>query len=201
MNRRDLARLALLGAGSAPLASLGGEPDAWARVKANSASYQAHADLMLFTPDLRMHDSEKIAMVLYPGFTALDLVGPQYFFASLLGAEVRLVSAVDTLEPVRTDTGIAITPTHTMAGCAADLDLLFLPGGAAGLVRALDNKPLLAFLRSHGASARYVSSVCTGSLLLGKAGLLKGRRATSHWTTLPLLATGTVSSTEPMAFW
>jgi cyclohexyl-isocyanide hydratase len=127
-------------------------------------------------------------MVLYPGFTALDLVGPQYFFASLLGAQVLLVSAVDSLDPVASDTGLAIVPTHTLASCPMDLDLLFVPGGAAGVARALGNGPLIDFLRSRGKQARYVTSVCTGSLLLGKAGLLTGRRATSHWVTLPLLA-------------
>jgi len=189
MRRRDFAQLALLGGGLLPLAGMAGatESSRWDRLKANAASYKAHADLMFLTPNLEMHGTEKIALVIYPGFTALDLMGPQYLFASLLGAELFLVSASNDLEPVRCDTGISMLPTHTLDSCPTELDLLFLPGSAAGVVKAMNNEALIAFIRSRGKGARFVTSVCTGSLLLGKAGLLKGRRATSHWVTLPLL--------------
>ncbi len=187
MDRRDFLQLAAL-AGAAPAAAATGEPGTWERLKADAASYRAHAELMYLTPDLDMHGSEKIALVLYPGFTALDLVGPQYFLASLLGAELWLVSTADSLAPVRSDTGLALTPTHTLADCPPDIDVLFVPGSAAGVARALRDTALITFLRTRGARARFVTSVCTGSLLLGKAGLLKGRRATSHWVTLPLLS-------------
>jgi cyclohexyl-isocyanide hydratase len=188
MERRDFLRLAALAGATLPAGAVAAEPGSWARLKADAASYRAHAELMYLTPDLEMHGSEKIALVLYPGFTALDLVGPQYFLASLLGAELRLVTTGDTLDPVATDTGLAVVPTHTLANCPADLDVLFVPGSAAGVARALRDTALIDFLRTRGARARFVTSVCTGSLLLGKAGLLKGRRATSHWVTLPLLS-------------
>lgn len=203
MRRREFAQLALLGGGLLPLAGMPGATEVTRldRLRANAASYKAHADLMFFTPDLRMHGTEKIAMVIYPGFTALDLMGPQYLFASLLGAELYLVSASNDLEPVKCDTGISILPTHTLDSCAAGLDLLFLPGSAAGVVKAMNNEALIAFIRSRGKDARFVTSVCTGSLLLGKAGLLRGRRATSHWVTLPLLERFGATPVEERVVW
>ena len=127
---------------AAPAESAPAESGSWAQFKANAESYKAHdsADLMFMTPDLKMHGSEKIAMVVYPGFTALDLVGPQYLFASLLGAEVYLVSAVNNLDPVRSDTGITVLPSHTLDSRPAPLDLLFLPGSAAGVVKAMTER-------------------------------------------------------------
>ena len=75
---------------------------------------------------------EQVAMLLYPGFTALDLVGPQYFFACMLGATVHLVSTEHELAPVKSDLGLAIVPTVTMANAPRDLDVLFVPGGTEG---------------------------------------------------------------------
>jgi len=129
--------------------------------------------------------ADRIAMVLYPGFTALDLVGPQYMFGNLMGAKVDLVS--QTMAPVESDTKLSILPTRTFEDCPRDLDLLFVPGGAQGTLAALSNERLIDFLADRGSRAGLVTSVCTGSLVLGQAGLLRGYRATSHWVTLGLL--------------
>jgi cyclohexyl-isocyanide hydratase len=128
---------------------------------------------------------EQIGMLLYPGCTALDFVGPQYFFASLMGATVHHVAA--SLDPVLTDTKLALQPTTTLADCPRDLDILFVPGGGEGTLAAMRDDALLAFVADRGARAKWVTSVCTGSLVLAAAGLLKGYRATSHWVARELL--------------
>ncbi len=129
---------------------------------------------------------EQIGMLLYPGCTALDFVGPQYMFASLMGAQVHHVAA--SLAPVTSDTGLSLLPTVTLADCPRDLDVLFVPGGGQGTLAAMRDDALLAFVADRGSRARWVTSVCTGSLVLGAAGLLKGYRATSHWVAHGLLA-------------
>ncbi|MEF8697951.1 MAG: DJ-1/PfpI family protein [Candidatus Accumulibacter sp. UW20] len=129
--------------------------------------------------------ADRIAMVLYPGFTALDLVGPQYMFGNLMGATVDLVS--ETMAPVESDTKLSILPTRTFEDCSRVLDLLFVPGGGQGTLAAMSNERLIDFLADRGSRAGLVTSVCTGSLVLGQAGLLRGYRATSHWVALGLL--------------
>jgi putative intracellular protease/amidase len=129
--------------------------------------------------------NEQITMLLYPGFTALDLIGPQYMFASLMGATVPL--AAKTREPVTSDTGVAMLPTATLDESPRDPTILFVPGGTRGTLAAMRDDAILAFLADRGGRASYVTSVCTGSLVLGAAGLLEGYRATSHWLTRPLL--------------
>lgn len=128
----------------------------------------------------------QIAMLLYPGFTALDLVGPQYLLAGMMGAKVHLVAS--SLAPVASDTGVTIVPTMTLADCPRDLDLLFVPGGGLGTLEAMRNEALLKFVADRGSRAKWVTSVCTGSLVLAAAGLLKGYRATSHWIARDLLS-------------
>ncbi|MGA0570414.1 DJ-1/PfpI family protein [Variovorax sp. VNK109] len=129
---------------------------------------------------------EQIGMVMYPGMTALDFVGPQYMFASLLGATVHHVAA--DMKPVKCDTQISLLPTATFSQVPENLDILFVPGGGAGTITAMQDASLLRFVAEHGRRAKWVTSVCTGSLVLGAAGLLTGYRATSHWVTTPLLA-------------
>ncbi|MEM9878809.1 MAG: DJ-1/PfpI family protein [Pseudomonadota bacterium] len=130
---------------------------------------------------------EEIAMLLYPNFTALDLVGPQYFFACMRGSKVHLVTTNDDLAPVMSDTGLAIQPTMRMADCPADLDILFLPGGG-GTPSALKDGATVDFVADRASRASLVTSVCTGALLLGRAGILKGRNATTHWGWLEMLS-------------
>jgi cyclohexyl-isocyanide hydratase len=119
----------------------------------------------------------EIGMLLYPGLTLLDLIGPETCFS--WHANTRLVWK--TTDPIVSDTGIHIHPTCTFETCPSELDILFVPGGL-GQQEHMNDAAVLAFLSARGASAKYVTSVCGGSLLLGAAGLLKGYRATSHWT-------------------
>lgn len=129
--------------------------------------------------------SEKVAFLIYPQFTALDMVGPHYMFTSLMGATTHVVAK--TKEPVASDTGLVFVPSATFETCPDDLDILCVPGGGPGTLAAMKDEATLRFLKDRGARAKYVTSVCTGSLLLGAAGLLNGYKATSHWTTLSLL--------------
>ncbi|QMW24321.1 DJ-1/PfpI family protein [Sandaracinobacteroides saxicola] len=147
----------------------------------------AHARLMAI-PGLKMHGKEQLAMLLYPGFTALDLVGPHYFFACMMGAKVHLVTTEPTLAPVVSDLGLAIQPTVTLADAPEALDLAFVPGGTIGTLATMKNPAALAWLQKLAARGTRMTSVCTGSLVLAKAGLLKGRRATCHWAGLSELA-------------
>ncbi len=134
-----------------------------------------------------MNGDEQIAMLLYPGFTALDLVGPYHFLAGMMGARVHLVSTSADLAPVPSDMGLAIAPTVTFADCPTDLTILFTPGGTDGTIAAARDPKTVAFIRDRASRADYVTSVCTGALILGAAGVLKGKRATSHWSVRPLL--------------
>lgn len=129
--------------------------------------------------------SENIVILIYPGFTALDATGPEYVLSTMSGAKVRFVAK--TKEPVTCETGYDITPNLTFDECPESLDLLLVPGGTAGTLAVMQDGETMDFLRKRGAAAKLVGSVCTGSLLLGAAGLLRGYEATSHWQTLELL--------------
>lgn len=120
---------------------------------------------------------------LYPGVTALDFVAPAQVISQVPGAEVLYFSA--TMEPIPTDAGLAVQPTHTFDTCP-DLDVLCVPGGP-GQRAVMDDEAVLGFLHEKGKKAQFVTSVCTGSLLLAKAGLLDGYRAGCHWAWKDLL--------------
>jgi cyclohexyl-isocyanide hydratase len=122
-------------------------------------------------------------MLLFPQLTQLDLTGPHEVLARLPGAQVALVAA--SRDPVTSETGLAIVPTATFAEVPA-VDILFVPGGW-GQVAAGDDPATVAWLAQVGATARWVTSACTGALLLGMAGLLDGYRATTHWAFHDLL--------------
>ena len=147
-----------------------------------------HMQLMADVLGPGLMGKEQVAMLLYPGFTALDLVGPQFFFAGMMGATVHLVTTQPDLAPVQSDLGLAIAPTVTMANAPRDLDVLFVPGGTEGTMNAMQRNDVIAFVADRGSRAKHVTSVCTGSMILGQAGLLKGKRATSHWLARPVLA-------------
>lgn len=138
-------------------------------------------------PGVKLMGNEEIAMLLYPGFTALDLVGPYHFFAGMMGAKVHLVTNQTDLTAVTSDMGLAIQPTVTMRDCPTDLTILFAPGGTDGTIAAARDDRTLEFVRDRAAQAQFVTSVCTGALILGVAGLLRGRRATTHWSIRHLL--------------
>jgi cyclohexyl-isocyanide hydratase len=139
-------------------------------------------------PQLRM-GREKIAILVYPEFTALDALGPHYFLAGMMGAQVRFVAKTKDLVQCEgsATSGYCVRPHHTFEDCPADLDLLLVPGGLTGTMKALADDATRRFIADRGGKAKLAGSVCTGSLLLGAAGLLKGRRATSHWQTLEVL--------------
>ncbi len=124
-----------------------------------------------------------IGMLLYPGLTQLDLTGPFELFHRIHEAQVHLIWK--DKKPVFADSGLGLLPTATLAD-APQLDVLFVPGGG-GQVGLLNDSQVLEFLRDQGARAKYVTSVCTGALLLGAAGLLRGYRAATHWAYLDLL--------------
>lgn len=128
-----------------------------------------------------------IAMLVYPGMTALDLVGPHHFLGAT-GAQIELVTTQTDLRPVASDLGLEIQPTATFDTCPEDVTLVFVPGGTRGTIAAARDLRTLAFIRDRASRARYVTSVCTGSLVLGAAGVLRGKRATSHWIVRDLLA-------------
>jgi cyclohexyl-isocyanide hydratase len=121
-----------------------------------------------------------IGMLIFPRLTQLDMTGPYEVLARLPNTRVHLVA--HTMAPVTTDRGMQIVPTITFADCP-QLDLVMVPGGP-GQQDLMEDETVLAFLRKQAAGAKYVTSVCTGSLVLGAAGLLKGKRATSHWAAI-----------------
>jgi cyclohexyl-isocyanide hydratase len=125
-----------------------------------------------------------VGMVLFPRLNQLDLTGPYEVFSRMPGARVRLIAA--TMEPVKSEWGLTIAPDVAFAD-AAQVDILCVPGGW-GVNEQLENEPFLSFLREQATRARYVTSVCSGALLLGAAGLLNGYRATTHWMSLDMLA-------------
>ena len=126
----------------------------------------------------------RIGLLLFPDITQLDMTGPYEVFTKFPEAEVRLIWK--TLEPVKAGGGMRIVPDTTFADCP-QLDLICVPGGA-GMNPLMEDAETLAFLRQQAPGARYVTSVCTGALVLGAAGLLKGKRATTHWMSHELLS-------------
>jgi len=126
----------------------------------------------------------RIGLLLFERMTQLDMTGPFEVFTRVPDAQVLLVAK--TLEPIEADTGLRMLPYTTLRDCPP-LDVVCVPGGP-GVNALMEDEEVLAWLREQAAHARYVGSVCTGSLVLGAAGLLRGRRATSHWGARDLLA-------------
>ena len=160
MNRRDFASLTL----AAPLFQLLASP-----LRAQSSSV----------------NRPKIGMLVYNDMILLDLVGPLTAF-NMMQADVHLIAR--SLQPINPDVRIPIAPTDTFETSPTSLDVLFVPGGLKGTLDAIKDDKTIGFVKEHGATAGLVTSVCTGSLLLGAAGLLSGYRATSHWYVRDLLA-------------
>ncbi|MBK3404690.1 DJ-1/PfpI family protein [Methylorubrum populi] len=126
----------------------------------------------------------EIGFIIFPRVQQLDLTGPYEVLAMVPGARVHLVAK--TPEPVATATGLVLTPTVSFAECPA-LDVVCVPGGS-GVNPLMEDAETLGFLRRQAEGARYLTSVCTGALVLGAAGLLRGKRATTHWGAHDLLA-------------
>lgn len=125
-----------------------------------------------------------VGLLVFPRVQQLDLTGPYEVFASMPETRVELISR--TLDAVVSATGLILTPTVTFATCP-QLDVLCVPGGA-GVNALLTDSETLTFVKRQASGARYVTSVCTGALVLGAAGLLQGKRATTHWAAHDLLA-------------
>jgi cyclohexyl-isocyanide hydratase len=125
-----------------------------------------------------------IGFIIFPDLTQLDFMGPLQVLSRLPQSETHIVAKSDS--PVLSDCGLNLVPTHTFANCLP-LDLLCVPGGSYGVVRAIGDREAIEFVRRQAGAAKYVTSVCTGAFILGVAGLLKGRRATTHWAFTDLL--------------
>ncbi|MBS0644679.1 MAG: DJ-1/PfpI family protein [Proteobacteria bacterium] len=125
----------------------------------------------------------RIGLLAFPGLTQLDMSGPAQVFANLPNAEVMIVWK--TRDPIKADGGLTIVPDVTLADCPK-LDVLCIPGGF-GVQALMEDAEVLSFIRGQAGQATYVGSICTGSLVLGAAGLLQGRRATTHWAWTDLL--------------
>jgi cyclohexyl-isocyanide hydratase len=124
-----------------------------------------------------MAEPVQIGILLYPNVTQLDATGPAQVLSRVPGAKLHMIWK--TRDPVPTDAGFSIVPTTTFADCP-QLDVICVPGGG-GQVEVMVDAEALEFLRKQAAKARYVTSVCTGSLILGAAGLLKGYKSACHW--------------------
>ena len=125
----------------------------------------------------------QIGILLFPKVTQLDFTGPLQVFSSVPGAKIHLIWK--RIEPVTSDSVMMVTPTTTFADCP-QLDVICVPGGV-GTDDMVNDEEMLAFLRKQAEGAKYVTSVCTGSLVLGAAGLLRGYRAATHWTAMEFL--------------
>ncbi|MGJ8525850.1 Isonitrile hydratase [Halomonadaceae bacterium LMG 33818] len=125
----------------------------------------------------------QIGMLLFPGITQLDLTGPAEVFSASGRCDVHLIWK--SLHPVKTGAGWSINPTKTFTS-TPPLDMICVPGGS-GQIDLMDDSETLEFIRFQASRVSFITSVCTGSLVLGAAGLLKGYRATSHWMSLSQL--------------
>src|ERR1700737_308757 len=126
----------------------------------------------------------QIGLVIFPRVTQLDLTGPVQVFSSVPGAKVHLIWK--RIEPVVSASVLVLTPTVSFADCP-QLDVICVPGGV-GTDDMINDEEMLEFLRRQAERAKYITSVCTGSLVLGAAGLLRGYRAATHWTAMDFLA-------------
>jgi cyclohexyl-isocyanide hydratase len=124
-----------------------------------------------------------IGFVIFPNLTQLDFTGPLQVLHRMPDAATHIVAK--SLDPVPSDCGLSLVPTTTFRDCPP-LDLICVPGGG-GVAQAMVDPELVDFVRGQAERARYVTSVCTGAFVLGMAGLLRGKRATTHWAYTDLL--------------
>lgn len=125
-----------------------------------------------------------VGFVIFPDLTQLDFTGPLQVLAKLPQSTIHIIAKSEA--PVPSDCGLSLVPTRTFANCP-QLDLICVPGGVAGVIGAIGDRATVDFVRLQAERATYVTSVCTGAFVLGVAGLLKGRRVTTHWAYTDLL--------------
>jgi len=126
-----------------------------------------------------------VGFVIFPDLTQLDFTGPLQVLARLPQSATHIIAKSEA--PVPSDCGLSLLPTRTFANCPR-LDLICIPGGVSGVVGAIGDRETIEFIRLQASTAKYVTSVCTGAFVLGIAGLLKGRRVTTHWAYTDLLS-------------
>jgi cyclohexyl-isocyanide hydratase len=126
-----------------------------------------------------------IGFVIFPDLTQLDFTGPLQILARLPQSATYIVAKSEA--PVPSDCGLSLVPTHTFTNCPP-LDLICIPGGVSSVIGAIGDRETVEFVRAQAGTAKYVTSVCTGAFVLGVAGLLKGRRVTTHWAYTNLLS-------------
>jgi len=126
-----------------------------------------------------------VGFVIFPDLTQLYLTGPLQVLARLPQSTTLIVAKSAT--PVPSDCGLSLVPTHTFGNCPP-LDLICVPGGVKGVIGAIGDRETVEFVHRQATGAKYVTSVCTGAFVLGVAGLLKGRRVTTHWAYTDLLS-------------
>jgi cyclohexyl-isocyanide hydratase len=201
MNRRTFAQTLATGTAGLGLRPDGASATSPALLELPASPLDQQQDNMMqvmtrFVDDLAQGDAKRreaiapsrprqIAMVAYPGMFPLDLLGPHTVFSDLLNTQIHLVWKAK--QQVAAGRGVVLNVTP-FTDCPKDLDVLFVPGGTVGTTAAMQDPEVLDFLRSRASTTRYITSVCTGSLVLGAAGLLEGYRATSHWLTHDLLS-------------
>jgi cyclohexyl-isocyanide hydratase len=131
-----------------------------------------------------------VGIMLYPDFDLLDVAGPydvfNFFDGTVIDREVQVVTIAEHKKPLAAAGGLLVTASHDFRDCPP-IDLLFVPGAGPGMTTTIANDRFLHFLRRVARRARYVTSVCTGAILLGSAGLLDGYRATTHWSCIDCL--------------
>jgi cyclohexyl-isocyanide hydratase len=176
--RRQFIQAIMAAGAAAAVASTGAS--AWAQEKSTKPA-PSHEEL---AAGLK-HGSETILILIYPGFTELDAIAPRYALGGMMGAKVRLIAK--TNKPLACESGFEITPQLGFDQCPENVDLLVVPGGMTGTLAAIEDAQTMDFVRQVGKRAKMVGSVCTGSLIIGAAGLLKGYEATCHWQALELL--------------
>jgi cyclohexyl-isocyanide hydratase len=163
---------------------LAGRPDDPEAAKAWDRSVAAHHALAAL-PGVTFSAQEQVVIVLHPGFDTLDVIGPHYFLGSMIGATVHLATTGAMGDPVMSAGGLPLTPTTALADVTSAPTVLLVPGGDTPVLLA--DEAAMEDIRRIAADAEAVASVCTGAIALGAAGLLEGRRATTHWSMHHLL--------------
>jgi cyclohexyl-isocyanide hydratase len=197
MNRRKF--VGLIGFFFAALSVRSGQADQTSTTKqvakdqpaTKESADRQHLEAIKRYEDLTGGPKLKIGMLVYPGMFLQDLVGPLTVFESLMNKEIHLVwKNLELVANEKPDHNVLIPvkPTTTFKDCPKNLDVLFVPGGVPGTLTMMEDPQVLTFLAEQGTTARYVTSVCTGSLILAAAGLLRGYKATSYWATLDVLS-------------